>query len=232
MTIAAVSNAGVVNLDSGVSVVTVPFVASSTQGIVVHVGISSDSAVVLSVTDTNSNTYTKAASVVSRTEIDYSTNHYDKDPLFENTVEGEVWTTKSTGAVTSVVVTLTNGAKFAVEIESYSGLSGFGAAVASSEVQSGAPTISLVTTGANSFVSAGFSTRTGLSQAITTGTLRAQETSTALYKGIELAVADNTVAGLASTCTVAITPTNQEVLDGSTIAVPANYAVCAVELRS
>lgn len=231
MAVAFVASANAVNLDATVSTLPVTISASTGQAIVVHVAIRAGSVTVATVVDSQGNTYTKKASVLARQETDYGQEGLDAYPMFAYTVEGEVWTTKSAGAVTSVTVTLTNGAKFEVTVATYSGVSTIGAAASSAVNPFGAPTISLTTTGANSFVSAGFACAIPLNQQITTGTLRSSVGSFTAHNGIALAVADNTVAGLAA-CVVAITPTNTLVISNTAFTQPLPYAVCAVEIRS
>lgn len=231
MAVTAVTNVGVENVDAAVASVVIPFVAASTQCIVVHVGSQSQFATVLSVVDNFGNVYVRQSGVSARFEIDYPEEGLDKNPQFEDWVSGECWAVKSTGTVANITVTMSTAVRFAVEVQSYAGGSGLGAAGAVALNNVSAPSIALTTTGANSFVSAGFSSVTGLSETATTGTLRGQEYSAGTRGGVDLTVADATVVGLAA-CTVTLAPVQQESVGGATFGVQASYAACAVEIRS
>lgn len=245
MAVAAAANASAVNLDSFVNSLVIPFASTgTTQGIAVFVGVHSKFANVLSVIDDVGNVYTKQKGAFTNFEEDYVVNQYDTPPkgsITHHGIDGEVWTTRATtGSVTKVTVTLNTptGARFAVEIQGYTGCSAIGASAVASFASTSAPSISLVTTAASSVVCAGFASNSGLNQAATAGTLRGQiEGGTVVADGVvEVAVADLLVASSGATGVVTLAPTNTEVLSGSTtlttIAVPMTYVVCAVEIKA
>lgn len=231
MSVAAVANASGVNLNAAASSLAVPFVASSGQLIAVFVGIQSQTDTVASVTDSFGNTYTKKAAVVADYANLYPQGIINESPFYDYYVDSEVWTAASGGAVTTVTVTLSSGARFAVEIESYTG-SAFGAGASATAVQSEAPSITFTTTAGNSFVAAGFASVLDPNQAASAGTLRGQVEASTRESGIEVAVADNTVAS-AGACTVTLVPTTLKTkLGGATEPMPATYAIVCVEVKA
>ena len=250
MAVSAVNTASAVNVNSSVNSLVIPFASTgATQGIVVHVGIHSKMVTVASVTDSVGNVYTKQQSNYTKFEEDYVVDEYAIPPagaITHHGIEAECWTTRATtGTVANVTVTLTSGARFGVVVQGYSGVSAIGASANVGFVSTSTPSISVTTTAANSWVSAGFASNSGLNWAASTGTLRGQiQGGTVTADAIVgVAVADNTIAGTAA-CTVAVQPTNTETISGDnlvnsninaiqiTIPVPMTYAVCAVELKA
>lgn len=234
MAAAFVSNTGAVNLDSTVAAMTVPFVAASGFN-VVHIGVRSKLATVLSVTDDagTPNTYTKKASIFARTEVDY-TNEYNIPPvgaIFHDGVEAESWTATVANACKNVIVTLSTGAKFAVEANNYTSGTGIGASSATTAalISSSAPSISLTPAASTSIVSAGFCTATLLNQVANLGTIRGSFAGATAEDGIAVTTIDRTGV---TPIVVSLAPSNTEVLGGTTFSVPATYAVTAVEIKA
>lgn len=234
MAAAFVSNAGGVNLVSSVSTLTTPFVAASGFN-VVHIGIRSKLATVLSVTDDagTPNTYTKKASITARTEVDY-TNEYNIPPvgaIFHGSVEAESWTATVSSACKNVIVTLTSGAKFAVQCNNYTSGTGFGASSASTASLSStsAPTISLTPAASTSIISAGFVTAAFLAEVATLGTIRGSQQAETTQSGISVITADHTGT---TPLVVTLGSTDTETVDGVTFAFPAAYAVTSVEIKA
>lgn len=233
MAVAAVTNTGVTNLDSNIATVAIPFVGLTGHCVVVHIGVASATVTVASVVDNFGNVYVKQANVLAQQEVDYSTEHYDKNAIFSNAVDGECWAVKSGGAVATITVTLTAPARFAVEVQSYSGGSGFGVAGSVAQVSVSEPAITLTTTGANSFVSVGFSSVVGLNEAGGAGdTLRGEVASAGRHGGIAVTSDDSSAVSLGTAVTVSVTSVAQVVIDGVTLGQPNTFAVCAVEVRS
>lgn len=247
MSIAAVSNTGAVQLDSTVSTLVIPVAITSTDAIVVHIGVASAVISVASVTNSHGDTFTRQAHVLANREVDYAQGRYFKNSILDEFIEGEVWTAVAGAAVTSITVTLTGGAKFAVEVEEYSGnnttpATAFPHAASAVVATTSAPSIAISSATSTSFISAGFSTLFGLNQAAgTNNVLRGTETGTT---GAQTGVAVTCADSLSSTTkTVALAPASTESVDGIsgspgspsagqvTIAVPATYAVCAVEVH-
>lgn len=232
--VGAVANAGAINLDPSKKTLVIPFVADIGALIVVHAGVASETQTIASVTDDGLNVYTKKAAVLA----DY-TDLYPQglvpgadNPLNDFWIEGECWVTVATGATTVLTITTTDVARFAVEIESYTGTS-FGAGLTATVVQGQAASIVFTTTASNSFVSAGFSCALAPNEAASTGTVRGQVEGANRDFAVGITTADNTKA-TAGACTVAIKPTTLDFLYGEDtfVPVPATYAVCAVEIKA
>jgi hypothetical protein len=247
MAAAFVSNTGGINLDSSVTTLTVPAVIASGYN-VVHVAIRSKIATVMSVTDdaATPNTYTKRCSVFANTERDYTVDEYDIPPkgsIFFNSVEAETWTATVSNACKNVIVTLTTGAKFAVQVNNYTSGTGISTTTPTSAaiVSSSAPSISLTPAASTSIVSVNFASATLLNQAAGLGTLRGSTAAATTEQGVACTTVDRTGV---TPIVVSLAPTNTEVISGDnllngninatqiTVAVPATYAVTAVEIKA
>jgi hypothetical protein len=210
------------SLNTENNVLVLPFAAVVNDVIVVHVGIRSSIVGVASVTDDNNNVYTCKTSVLAIDESDYTTGGLSKNPIFHNAIAGEIWAVKSTGTVTKITVTLTDDTRFAVVVTSYLGGSAIGVSSSAKQVQTATPTVGLLTTAANSFVSASFHSAESLPQVASTGTLRNSIAATDDSKGVSTTAGDNTSVGLA-TCNVVLTPT---------VTTPITYACVALEIKA
>lgn len=232
MAVSQKTNASFFNSDGSKSVLVATFAAVLNDAIVVNIGVRSGFATVASVTDDLGNTYTKKASVVVSDEQDYSQGRYLKAALIQNHVDGEAWTTKSTGTVTKITITLTSPTVFAANIQSYTGASAFGLGASATVSKSGAPSISFTTTANASVVCAGFSSAYALNQVAGTGTLEGAVSVANPSRGVEVAVADATKATTGAQV-VSLAPTNLVGLSSSPTGIlPATYAVCAVEVKA
>jgi hypothetical protein len=249
-----------INLDPSVKTLTLPVVATTGDAIVVHVAVASADVTVASVTDstsltsnTQTDTFVQLAQIAAYDEIDY-TNEYSKSPVYDDYVDGECWAFKTSSSILSLSVNLTNGARFAVIVEVYTGCStiaAFGTALMMSKT--GAPVITgTAGVASTSIISAGFATIKGLNQAAAAScTLRGQVIGAGpnTVSGIALAVSERFSAG-SSTTTVGVVPSNTEVIDEYTtvggtatqqgaivatqasVAIPATYAIWAVEVKA
>jgi len=229
--VAPLANTSAINMNESVQTLVIPFVAASGKCVVVHIGVQSEEAAVASVTDDSGNGFTKSAAIRAVHETDYTDTDTTDDPhpIYDSWVDGELWTIVSSG-IASITVTLTTNARFAVEVQSYTS-SGFGAVGSTTAIQSSAPSITVTTTAANSYVCAGFSSVYGLNDIIVTGTKRGDVEEGTEVTDLQVFVADNTVAS-AGPCTVKMTVTNQDTDEAPAVIfpVPATYAVCAVEI--
>lgn len=248
MAIAAVSNNSAVQLDSTVKTLDTPVAfTNNSHAVVVHIGIASEVVTVASVTNSGGDVFTKQAAITANREQDYTQGRFFKNPILNEYVRGEVWTAITGTTSTKVTVTLTDGAKFAVEVQEYSGnnataATAFPNATAVAFNFTNAPSVAISAATSTSFVSAGFSTLFGLNQAAgTNNTLRGYKSATTgAQTGASVAVADS----LASTTkTVALAPVSSLSVDGVSgspgspsatqipVAAFATYAVCAVEVH-
>ena len=279
MAVAFATSTRAINLDSSVSTFTVPLslTATANKVAVVHIAILSAVATVLSVTDnaTSPNVYTFQTGVNasynpgSRTfgspaagfpggedDFDWPSDiQTTADQLTQGVVRGEVWTSPAgvtPGAATQLTVTLTSGAKCAVEAVIYTGSGSIVAVTSANAValpSNSAPTIAVTMTAA-SYLSAGFSSQSALNQVAlpvngsigpiktsNVNTLRSEIAGASSYP-LSITVADSTgvTAGV-----VGISPSNTQstdisISDGTQnavlIPVPATYAVCAVEVHA
>ena len=241
-----VSTKAFVNLDPSVDSAVLAVSAGSTHAIVVHVAVASQDVTVASVTDDNNNNVYSSVSALANDEVDYATGRYSANPVKDNFIDGECWFVKSGGTVTKVTVTLSNGARFAVEALVYVCGGGIGNSIAGTAIASGAPSVSLTTAVAStSIVSAGFSTVKGLNQGAGAGAGIMAEVAGAPeggagLSGVAVTVEDKLAAGSGPTA-VALAPVSTEsvsisISSGSpqagTQPVPASYAICAVEIKA
>ncbi len=261
-------NTNALNMNSSVSSAKLAFSLSSFTGcIVAHIAVHSEEVAVLSVVDSIGNVFTQLASdeAYSTTvsagypgvTADETSNH--------SYVDGEAWGfVYSSASPTSVTVTLTNGARFAVVLEAYTN-GKFAGALAGAITQPttlggpnagvSTPIYAFATTGATTLVSFGFSTAESFKWAVANskGTLRNQVSGNS---GGDKAIGVCAVEATASSnvATASITPPtsggDSELVDTdsvvgttgdiqgaivagqSTIAFPAAYVVCAVELNN
>lgn len=245
MAAAFVNTVGFINLDPSVSSGVVAISAGSGKAIVLHIAVASATAQVASVTDDGSNVYSSVAAQAN--DQTYQINEYDANSVSkDNFIDGECWYTVGGGTTTKVTVTLTTGARFAVAAEVYTCGGGIGTTKAVAVTNSGAPSVSLTAAVATtSIISTGFSTVKGLQQAGGTGVTVVKNVSGAPngnsgYTGVNVTVGNKASAG-AGTTTVALAPVSSKsystsITDGSpnsgTLAVPATYVVCAVEIKA
>jgi hypothetical protein len=228
MTVAAVTSKTVYNLNTTVSTLTIPFTMASTANVAVFVSIPSDEVTVASVTDNSSasaNVWTWRCAGLAKNEIDYSTGHYIKAPIYNDWIEGECWTTPGGTSATSITVTLTGPSKFAVALQSYTATTGLASSTvawATTLVNTTTPTVTVANLTSASTLLAAFMSAEGLNQTVLTGTSRSfvsEETENGT--GMEIAVADSTLT--ANAATIAFTPTP---------VIPATYVVCTVEVKT
>jgi hypothetical protein len=262
-------NTSALNMNSGLSTLTVPAVlaASGAHSLAVaHIAINSAVASVESVVDNNGVAWVQkafqyaqrqigATSFTNVTDLPGGEQDYNwgadinttADQITEGQVRGEAWVnTYGTSASTSITVTLTSGARFAVEVETYqSGSNSFGATGSAAILSSGAPQATLTGGADTSHVSTGFSSASGLNQTAnnvgaSTTTIKNEEAGQGGSNSpVSLTLTETTSSSTAFT--PSITPTNTITLPDSiseggeqgnlvTIPVPATYALCLVEV--
>lgn len=248
MSVTAVSNTGAVQLDSTVSSATVTAAyATSGNALVVCVAIASETASVASVTANANCTFAKKVAIRANAERDFAQGRFFKNPILNQYVETEIWAGVQTGAVASVTVTLTSGAKFAVEVQECTGNNAtpgtaFPKNASAALASSSAPSVTVASPTGTSLIVGAFGTVSGLNQAAgTNNTLQGSITATT---GSQVGIADSVVtSSAATTATVALAPVSAEAVDGISgspgspsagsvsIAVPATYAVAALEVH-
>lgn len=228
-----VNHNAVVNLDSSISSLAIPVSVAQNKLVVVNVGIRSAVVSVSSVTDDQGNTYTQQAHARANQEIDFSTGGLSKAPILRNYVQGECWTATqaSATAATKVTVTLTSGAKFGVEVQTFTG-SAFGVTGSATFASSSSPSITATTQTNGSWLVASFSSAYSLNETATAGTIddEISGSGTQDQGGVSVTLA-HLLKATAGATTITLAPSNTEVQDGVTFDVPATYAVTAIEVK-
>jgi len=265
MAVSFLKNTNALNMDSSVSSAKIAFSLSSFTGAVVaHIAVHSEEVAVLSVVDSANNVYSQLASgeAYSTTVSAGFPGVTAEETSNHSYVDGEAWGyVYTSGSPTSVTVTLTNGARFAVLLEAYTNGTFAGAKQGSTTQPTtlgggvSTPIYAFSTTGASTVVSFGFSTAESFNWSVANskGTLRNQVSgSSGGDKAIGICAVEATASG--SVATASITPPtsggDSEVIDStsvvgttgdiqgaivagqSNIAFPAAYVVCAVEMAA